>query len=52
MTEVGTILDHLGRTALIAVAQGDRTLNDAYTAAEQARDAEREKLDRKERRVG
>lgn len=36
--DCGLILDHLGRDALIAVAEGERTLNDAYTAAERARD--------------
>ncbi|MCL2611982.1 MAG: hypothetical protein FWD95_01980 [Nocardioidaceae bacterium] len=38
LSQCGLILDHLGRSALIEVANGDRTLNDAYTAAERARD--------------
>lgn len=47
--DCGLILDHLGRDALVAVALGDRTLNDAYTDAERARDAERNRLEREAR---
>src|SRR5690625_4807306 len=38
LSQCGLILDYLGRDALIAVAEGDRTLNDAYTEAEHVRD--------------
>lgn len=39
ISKCGLILDHLGRATLHAVAIGERTLNDAHTDAEQARDA-------------
>lgn len=48
-SKCGLILDHLGREALIAVALGDVTINEAHTQAEQRRDAERKKLEEQKR---
>lgn len=46
LSQCGVVLDHLGREALVAVALGDRTLNEVHTEAERARDAERDRIER------
>lgn len=45
LAQAGLVLDYVGRAALVAVAEGDRSMSDAYAAGGQAR-AELEREDR------
>ena len=44
--QAGTILDHLGRGALVSVAAGDALIADTYEKACRARDAEQQRKER------
>jgi hypothetical protein len=48
-SKCGVILDYLGLDALLSVARGDQTLNEVSASAEEARDAEQNRLDAERR---